>query len=156
MAFNLAKDHVFGGGFMVWTAPLFQQYAPVPDDVHAAHSIYFQIMGEHGFIGLALFMAVGVSTWWTSRSLIRTARQHPRFRWAGDLGAMVQVSMIGYGITGAFLSLAYFDLPYNVKVMAALAQHFVRREMAAATAPAPSTRGAAALAVVPPPASQQR
>ena len=66
MAFNLAKDNVFGGGFMIWTSNIFQIYAPVGDDPHAAHSIYFQIMGEHGFIGLFLFMAVGVSTWPTS------------------------------------------------------------------------------------------
>jgi hypothetical protein len=30
---------------------------------------------------------------------------------------MIQVSMVGYAVGGAFLSLAYFDLPYNIMVV---------------------------------------
>jgi putative inorganic carbon (hco3(-)) transporter len=139
MAFNLAKDNLFGGGFMVWTASLFQRYAPNPDAVHAAHSIYFQVLGEHGFIGLACFLAIGVSTWFTARRLAAAGRSEPRHRWAAELGAMVQVSMIGYATAGAFLSLAYFDLPYNVMVAAVLALKFVRQDQqpAAAVTPPP-------------------
>jgi probable O-glycosylation ligase (exosortase A-associated) len=129
MAFNLAKDRVFGGGFMIWTGVVFQKYAPVGDDPHAAHSIYFQVMGEHGFIGLFLFMMIGATTWWTARGLIKSARLDPAQRWAGELGAMVQVSMIAYAVSGAFLSLAYFDLPYNVMMMAILARLFVERQL---------------------------
>ena len=33
---------------------------------------------------------------------------------------MCQVSMTGYAIGGAFLSLAYFDLPYNILVLVVL------------------------------------
>ncbi len=52
-----------GGGFFIYTPEVFGKYAPVPDDVHAAHSIYFQILGEHGYVGLALFLMVGVFTY---------------------------------------------------------------------------------------------
>jgi hypothetical protein len=38
---------------------------------------------------------------------------------------MVQVSMVGYATTGAFLSLTYYDLPYNVMVMAMVGQRLV-------------------------------
>ena len=31
---------------------MFARYAPDPDDVHDAHSIYFEVLGEHGFVGL--------------------------------------------------------------------------------------------------------
>lgn len=130
MAFNLAKDRLFGGGFMIWTGQIFQVYGPEPNRVHAAHSIYFQVMGEHGFIGLILFLCIGATTWWTARDLIRTSRQYPQFLWAGHLGAMVQVSMIAYATAGAFLSLAYFDLPYNVMVMAVVARRLVLAELA--------------------------
>ncbi len=131
MAWNLAKDRLFGGGFMIWVSPVFAMYAPVPDDPHAAHSIYFQALGEHGFIGLFLFLAIGAATWSTARRLIRAGRANPDHKWAADLGAMVQVSMIGYGVTGAFLSLTYFDLPYDVMAMAVLAQRFLATELAA-------------------------
>ncbi|MBK7184325.1 MAG: O-antigen ligase family protein [Ignavibacteria bacterium] len=55
MAWNLAKDQFFGGGFDIYNLANFSRYAPVPNDVHVAHSIYFQILGEHGFVGLFLF-----------------------------------------------------------------------------------------------------
>jgi hypothetical protein len=38
---------------------------------------------------------------------------------------MVQVSLVGYAVGGAFLSLAYFDLPYNMMVMVVLARKWV-------------------------------
>ena len=130
MAFNLAKDRLFGGGFMIWTGSVFQIYGPEPNRVHAAHSIYFQVLGEHGFIGLFLFMGIGATTWWSARDLIRISRDQPRLKWAADLGAMAQVSMIAFATAGAFLSLAYFDLPYNVMIMVVVAQRLVRAEMA--------------------------
>jgi probable O-glycosylation ligase (exosortase A-associated) len=127
MAWNLAKDRLFGGGFMVSTASVFSLYAPEPDRVHAAHSIYFQVLGEHGFVGLGLFLAMGAATWMTARDLIRMGRRAPHQKWAADLGAMVQVSMIAYATAGAFLSLTYYDLPYNVMIMATVAHRLVRR-----------------------------
>ena len=128
MAFNLAKDRLFGGGFMIWNGTVFQIYAPVPDDPHAAHSIYFQIMGEHGFIGLFLWIGIGIATWITARDLIKAGRTAAQFAWAVQLGAMLQVSMIGYAAAGAFLSLAYYDLPYNVMIMAIVAKRYLRSE----------------------------
>lgn len=53
---------------------------------------------------------------------------------------MVQVSMIGYAATGAFLSLSYFDLPYNFAAVAVLALHFVRKAEAARAGPAATAR----------------
>ena len=29
---------------------------PIPDNVHDSHSIYFEVLGEHGFVGLGLFL----------------------------------------------------------------------------------------------------
>jgi hypothetical protein len=42
--------------------------------------------------------------------------------WCSDLGTMCQVSLVGYAVGGAFLSLAYFDLPYNIMVLVVLAR----------------------------------
>lgn len=147
MAFNLAKDRLFGGGFMVSSDPIFLIYGPDPTRVHAAHSIYFQVMGEHGFVGLFLFLGIGVATWWAARDLIRIGRQHAEHKWCADLGAMVQVGMIAYATAGAFLSLAYYDLPYNIMIMTVVAQRLVRAQRGAAkagaalptSAPAPAT-----------------
>ncbi len=118
MAWNLALDRpLVGGGFEIYDKETFARYAPNPKDVHAAHSIYFQILGEHGFVGLFLFMAIGFFTWRSGNWIIRETKGKPDLLWANNLARMLQVSQIAYATGGAFLSLAYFDLPYYVVVL---------------------------------------
>jgi probable O-glycosylation ligase (exosortase A-associated) len=114
MAFNLARDKPLGGGFDAFQPPMFARYAPIPDDVHDAHSIYFEVLGEHGFVGLGLFLMLGLMTWRTASWIIKQSNRIPQNRWAADLAAMVQVSLVGYASAGAFLGLAYFDFYYTL------------------------------------------
>lgn len=125
MAWNAAQHHVFGLGFITWTPEHFALYAPHPDDLHAAHSIYFQVMGSHGFIGLALFLGLWLSTFRMAGWLRKNAAHIEQARWAADLGSFVQVSFIAYAVGGAFLSLAYFDLPYDLMALVVLARQWV-------------------------------
>jgi len=148
MTWNLATDRIFGGGFAIYDLPTFARYAPNPRDVHAAHSIYFQVLGEHGFIGLALFLLIGFLVWRWAGWLRQHASAIPDCRWAAELGALCQVSLVGYAVGGAFLSLAYFDLPYNVLVLVVVARRIVERQMA--TNPIPVKAPSAALAADPP------
>jgi putative inorganic carbon (HCO3(-)) transporter len=112
MAWNLAKDRLFGGGFEIYEPSVFAMYAANPADVHAAHSIYFQVMGEHGFIGLGLYLLLGVLTWRSAGWIARSTEGNIELRWAGSLATMIQTSMVGFAVGGAFLSLVYFDVPY--------------------------------------------
>ncbi|MFL6675152.1 MAG: putative O-glycosylation ligase, exosortase A system-associated [Massilia sp.] len=113
-ATNLALDNLMGGGYLTFTPRMFQRYAPDPLGVHAPHSIYFQVLGEHGFIGLALFLTFLFLAWRTAGRVIKYCKGQPELKWAADLSAMCQVSLIGYIVGGAFLSLAYFDLFYDI------------------------------------------
>jgi len=140
MAWNLAVDRPFGGGYDIYWPEVFARYAPVPDDVHAAHSIYFQVLGEHGFIGLGLFLLVWIMAWRTAGYLRRTGPLLPATQWTADLGAMTQASLAGYAVGGAFLSLAYFDLPYNLVLLVVLARQWIAEkgwEREAVAAPTP-------------------
>lgn len=123
-AFNVAKDRVTGGGFETFRPPTFRQYAPEPFRVHDVHSIYFEVMGEHGFIGFALFMAIALFTWRRGSQIIRACKRDPERKWAADLASMLQVSFIGYAAGGAFLGLAYFDLPYHLIIVMVLTAKF--------------------------------
>jgi probable O-glycosylation ligase (exosortase A-associated) len=114
MAFNMAKNRPLGGGLESFQDYSFAIYAPNPDDVHASHSIYFEVLGEHGFVGLGLFLMLGLMTWRTASWVIGRARRDREKRWAADLAAMVQVSLVGYASAGAFLGLAYFDYYYTL------------------------------------------
>jgi probable O-glycosylation ligase (exosortase A-associated) len=113
-AFNLAQDRITGGGYETFRERVFRQYAPDPTKVPDAHSIYFEVLGEHGFIGLGLFFLLALLTWHTGTRIKRRARDNPEAKWAADLASMTQVSMVGYASTGAFLGLAYFDLYYTL------------------------------------------
>jgi probable O-glycosylation ligase (exosortase A-associated) len=129
MAVNLAKDKPLGGGFEAFQPAMFAVYAP-EDRVHDAHSIYFEVLGEHGFVGLALFLALGLMAWRSASAIIRRARGDPQTRWAADLAAMVQVSLVGYAVGGAFLGLAYFDLYYTLIAVIVLCKNLLATQEA--------------------------
>ena len=100
--------------FECFRRDLFARYAPNPWEVHDAHSIFFEILGEHGFIGLALYLMLGIMAWRTGSWIKRTAKNNPEIKWMADLASMVQVSMVAYAVGRAFLGLAYFDLYYHL------------------------------------------
>lgn len=118
MAYNVAKANVFGGGFDMWTPATYGAYYPMARLIVVAHSIYFQVLGELGFVGLALFVLIWVLLWREFGRIVRVARGDPGKQWAVDLAGLCQVSLIGYLLGGAFLSLAYWDMPYNLIVIA--------------------------------------
>lgn len=124
-AFNVAKTHITGAGFDMYTPQIFAIFAPDPLDVHAAHSIYFQVLGEHGFIGLFLYFGIWWSVWRTANWLIKNGNMTEQTIWCKDLGSMCQVALIGYAVGGAFLSLAYYDLPYNILIIVILAKRWI-------------------------------
>ena len=130
MAINLANDRpLVGGGFEIYTPKVFSRYAPNPDDLHAAHSIYFQMLGEHGYVGLLLFLLLWWLVWRDAGWIIKHSRDRTDLQWALDLARMIQVSLVGYAVGGAFLSLAYYDVPYNLLVVLVLTRRLVEREL---------------------------
>ncbi len=129
MAFNLAKDRpLVGGGFETFKPDTFRMYAPIPDNVHDSHSIYFEVLGEHGFIGLALFLALGIATWKAGGSIIKSVKYDESKKWASDLAAMTQVSMVGFASAGTFLGLANFDLYYHILCLIILSKFIIEKE----------------------------
>lgn len=130
MAWNLALDRpLVGGGYEIYDKGTFAVYAPNPVDVHAAHSIYFQALGEHGFVGLALFLSLGFFTWRNGSWVISRVRGSPDHAWTAELARMIQVSQVAFATGGAFLSLDYFDLPYYELAIMLVVRLLVEREM---------------------------
>jgi probable O-glycosylation ligase (exosortase A-associated) len=131
MAFNLANDRpLFGGSFEIYNREIFSRYAPVPDDVHAAHSIYFQVLGEHGWVGFGLYLLLGLLTWRAGSWVLKHARYVDELQWACDMVRMIQVSLLGFMVGGAFLSLAYFDVPYYLMAALVAVRLLVEKELA--------------------------
>jgi probable O-glycosylation ligase (exosortase A-associated) len=131
VAWRIGFDYPLGVGFFAARPELFLKYSPYAHFLggHSpvAHSIYFQTLGHHGFIGLAIFLGMWISSWRVASAIRREVRDLPQATWCRDLAGMVQVSLIGYAVGGAFLDLAYFDLPYNLLVVLVLTHAWVRR-----------------------------
>jgi probable O-glycosylation ligase (exosortase A-associated) len=126
MAFNIAKANFFGGGFSIYNPFVYRIYAPNPAHIVSAHSIYFHMLGEHGFVGLFIFLCLWMSTWLSAGWLRKHGRKQAETEWCVQLGSMIQVALVGYAVGGAFLSLSYFDLPYNLMALTTAACAWVK------------------------------
>jgi putative inorganic carbon (HCO3(-)) transporter len=111
VAFLYASDHFpFGAGFYgPQLAAIFHHYLP-DRPPRAAHSIYFQVLGEHGFIGLAIYLTILAAAFLRCSRIISVTRAVPEQRWAHDLAIAIQASLFVFCVAGAALSMAYYDL----------------------------------------------
>lgn len=136
----IALDHpVFGGGFhAVQDLAIWIEYAqkfhrldfvptadPNPVHAFAAHSIYFQTLGDLGFVGLAIFLGILSSSWRNTTAIIRAARDRPEWLWASDLARSLQYSLFAYVVVGSALNMAYFDFTYMLFALLAALRRLV-------------------------------
>jgi len=99
-----------GGGFRgMYSQEIVNQYAP-GITARATHSIWFEPLGEHGFVVFALWLGIIVAGLLYSRRIVRMARDRTDCRWAYDFARMSQVSVVAYAAGGTFLSLQYWDV----------------------------------------------
>ena len=127
LSFIMAMQNPFFGGgiksleyFPVWSElskdffayPWFYTGTELPNAAfaRAAHSIYFQVLGDQGFVGLALYIGCLIVSFMKASSVARRARKMGAPAWLPTAAAMVQLSIFAFAVGGAALSLAYFDL----------------------------------------------
>lgn len=139
MAMLIAADRpLVGGGFRVFVnRATYDIYMPeYPRGFgHDAHSIYFNLLGEHGWVGLGLFVFLVALAMFRLYGIRRLARSRPEITWAANYAHMIQASLATYLMTGAFLSAAYFDLAYQLIILVPLIHVLAVRQIAEAEAP---------------------
>lgn len=112
---------IVGGGFNEYeSTTLWNKFAPTGLVQRAVHSIYFRVLGEHGFLGLALFLALLFVSWRTCSRIRRNTRGSPQDKWAFDLASMLQVSLLAFMTAGAASTSSYFDFSYQLMAMCTL------------------------------------
>jgi probable O-glycosylation ligase (exosortase A-associated) len=90
-----------------------EKYAHCFDaETSAAHNIYFQILGQHGFVTFGLWLALLVIVQVKLTRLRKAARLSLETSWMATYATGLQIGLVGYLVSGAFLSSAYFDLPW--------------------------------------------
>jgi probable O-glycosylation ligase (exosortase A-associated) len=104
---------ITGGGFETFTPDLFERYTPSLFFA-GPHSIYFQTLGEQGYVGLALFLSLLGSCWVTLYKMSRVSRRVQSLKWVRPYAYMLGTSLLAYMISGAFLPRAYFDFFYTL------------------------------------------
>lgn len=145
----LALSHPFlGGGFHaiqhgeIWigqtTAVLSLDAIETPPQgvfPRAAHSIYFEVLGDLGFSGLACLLLLLFGAWRDGGAIARMVRRsaRPDLAWAAMLAGRLRASLLAFALCGALLSAAYYDIDYLVICLLAA----VRRIVANETGPQP-------------------
>lgn len=123
-----ALDRPFTGAgvYALNDRAVFMEYSPFEaiTDVQnnkgrAAHSIYFQVIGELGFITFAFYAALAVIAWFNCSKVIACCRGHVDLSWASDLARMIQASFLGFFVGGAAVSMAFYDVYLMLVVIAA-------------------------------------
>ena len=155
------REHPFCGGFGVSEISRIV-LPPRPEDEgpqtvigRAFHSIYFEVLGEQGWVGLALFFGLVGAALLAQQEVIRRARRMAGFEWAVDLAKALRASLAVFLACGAFIGIAFQPMFYLLLAASAALLHQVRRSAAlmvpetAATAPQRRPIPAPSIAVVP-------
>jgi probable O-glycosylation ligase (exosortase A-associated) len=136
---NVANDRVLGAGFSSWSKATYFIYNPDALGTYVAHSIYFGVLADHGWIGLIIFLTVLKLTWSSLTFVsIRSPQSTLDQRAQRDLpilARMVKVSLVAYCSGGAFLSLAYFDLPWHLVAISIIMRALVENALPSTSPP---------------------
>ncbi len=133
---NLALDYpITGGGLEAYPdVVVFRHYQPeeMPGGRESSgpHSIYFQVLGEQGFPGLALFLVLLGSCFFSLHRVRRRAQKRDRNHWAIPYTRMFEASLAAFAVGGAFLGRAYFDLWFEIIACIVALRALYAREVA--------------------------
>ncbi len=150
-AWNIAVSRPFtGAGFKAHSSPDIWAiyYGPVYRNTYDPHSIYFQLLGEHGLLGFGLYMGMFISTLLTLRRLRKRWRNHPDNGYLSHYAEMTQLSLYPFLVCGAFIPAAYIDISYflvaTTSMLFVLSQEAERAE---APSPVPQSKRPSAVTV---------
>ncbi|MDC0609955.1 putative O-glycosylation ligase, exosortase A system-associated [Vibrio sp.] len=133
---------LIGGGFKgpqvsyVWTRLATKidmfDFIPTPppgDKGWAAHSIYFEMLGDQGFPGIFFFLSC---IFLSFRKLVSIEKYYRKLKeddaWQSRLAKMFKVSIVAYCVAGAAVSLAYLEMFYSVLALVVALDLVVRAD----------------------------
>lgn len=130
-ATNVANDRpLLGGGFKAteqWI--IAETYGEELRTPIATHNAYFQMLGDHGYPGLILFLGFIVVALRDCFWIRKHARGRPDLLWAYDLAGVTQASMAGYMVGSMAVSMNYYDGFYIVIGLVFVTRRIVMQEL---------------------------
>lgn len=118
---DYVATHPLGGGFNVYAVD-----QVVPGGL-AFHNIFFEVLGEHGYVGLAIFLGmIGTSI----ANLLRVrkrARAYPELNWCSALATQLLAAQVVLLSCGMFIGIAFQPpIYYLLSVSVCLSEYFRR------------------------------
>jgi putative inorganic carbon (hco3(-)) transporter len=130
-AWGFALQHpIVGGGFGVFV--LDAGHITGKPGWEEAHNIFFEVMGEHGFVGLGIFCGLIVAIYRSCAAVQKRVRDRTELAWAADLARAVQIALVAFVVGGMFVSIASAPYLYMLGAMTIGVRGLVERELRAA------------------------
>lgn len=125
---DYARDNPFGGGFEAYLGnrvkielvndqrrkPDEAATVDVVDKARAYHSSYFEMLGEQGYPGLALWLLLMLSGLWQMERIYRRwrKREGPGEQWQAPLALALQQAQLVYMLGSVFVGIAFQPFCY--------------------------------------------
>ena len=109
---EFTATHPLGGGFMTNVinhveVPGHDGAGPTIEFGRAFHSIYFEMLGEQGYPGLAMFLSITGIAFMRLRRLAKKARAYPELEWIAAMSDALQSGLAVFMASGAFVGIAF-------------------------------------------------
>ncbi len=129
----------FGGGFEFQSTEAYLQYYPEfverwPGKVWVCHSMWMELLAEHGILGFALWIALTASCLLSLRRLSSDAPGQIKPTRIKELAPMLGVAFVAFMVGGTFLDVAYHELFYQLIAMVIIAKTLWRQGAQSAVA----------------------
>jgi len=133
---DYALEHPLGGGFEVHQI---DRLGPVnPDGSRSwlyAHNDFFEVLGEQGWLGLTIFVALIATSVFYLRGAARRARRFPNLAWCRDLATALQMALVVQLTGGMFVALGFQPPLYMIFALAISLREYVYRVVKASERP---------------------
>lgn len=137
---QFVKEHPFGGGFQVFRINSIEinipQYAPdgvtligtrtKEQRARAFHSAYFEVLGEHGYLGFGIWLSILLLTQWQLHRVRQRFRNlTPEDAWIPALARAVAQSIAVYMVGALFTGIAFQTSLYTFIAVSVSLIHYV-------------------------------
>lgn len=130
---DFAKEHPLGGGFRVYmTNRLIIPASSSPDgeviieNGRAFHNIYFAVLGEHGFPGLALYLSIILLSFFGLQTTRRQLRHLPEHVWCYEMSGALQISLATILTCANFVDISFDGLLWEMLALSMCLREYAR------------------------------
>jgi putative inorganic carbon (HCO3(-)) transporter len=154
---DFSTTHPLGGGFQAFLVnhiefPATETLPSMTQFGRAFHSIYFEMLGEHGYPGIVLlFLLIGI-TFFKLHRIAKRAREYPELEWVASLSNALQSGLAVFLACGAFVGIMFQPMFWYFIAMSISLNAYMWRVERIETMPAAGWRRLAAKSGAIPPA----